>query len=265
MAAGDHGGSVPDATFWVSQLSGGLPQNFNFSVVKTAVDARKLILALPSCDRGKAAVGLYRRHRFLGAGAAYAGLMEAWDHDHRDVVEAFGSPEQLVTALKKVAPRLSANLSKQVNVWRGTIAGKEDPLWSSVGLSWTRSRSVACWFALRDYVPTLQPSLVPVVLHASVERSAILALHNARAEQETIIDIRALTRSGADIALDGTGFVLSKSRNRFVDFCPDNRAFAYVVADWRLASARYQHWKTILEVRRRLRLQRIDGSYSYCA
>ncbi len=262
MAAVDHGESVLDTACWVSQLSGGLPSHFNYSIVKTAADARRLILALPNCDRGKAAVGLYRRHGFFSAGAAYAGLMEAWDHDHREVVEAFGSPEQLVIALKKVAPPLGGNLSKRVDVWRGAVVGREDPLWSSIGLSWTRSRSVACWFALRDYVPTLQPSLVPAVLRANIERTAVVALHNARAEQEIIIDVHELTRAGTDIAFDGTELVLSNSRDRFVDFCPDNSAFAYLIADWRLASARYQHWKTILEVRRRLRLQRIERNDS---
>jgi hypothetical protein len=76
----------------------------SISLVRSAADAKTLILALPNCDRGRAAVALYgQRDRFEPA-VVYASMIAAWDHDHRVVIDAFGSRERLVAALKEVSP-----------------------------------------------------------------------------------------------------------------------------------------------------------------
>jgi hypothetical protein len=99
-------------------------------------------------------------------------FMVAWDHDHREIVDAFSSPTKFIAALRDVAPLLDAELPKRVEIWRGAVLSKNDRLRHFIGLSWTQSRNVACWFALREYVSTLQPSLVPIVLRANVDRAA---------------------------------------------------------------------------------------------
>ena len=70
--------------FWLSQFSGGLPADFDYGVVRSVVDAKTLILVLPNCDRGRAAVELHRNRDLIGAATAYSGIIVAWDHDHRE-------------------------------------------------------------------------------------------------------------------------------------------------------------------------------------
>ena len=122
----------------LSQLSGGFPANFDYSVLKTAADAKALILVLPRCDRGEAAVGLCQHEGLIGADVAYSGLMAAWDHDHCEIIDAFGSPECFVAALKNVAPPHDSGLPTKINVWRGIVTDRHDPFRGAIGLSWTR-------------------------------------------------------------------------------------------------------------------------------
>jgi hypothetical protein len=237
--------------FWLSQFSGGLPADFDYGVVRSVVDAKTLILVLPNCDRGRAAVELHRNRDLIGAAAAYSGIMVAWDHDHREIIDAFGSPEQFVAALKDVAPLLDSKIPKRMDVWRGAIVSKSGRLRDSIGLSWTRNRDVACWFALRDYVSVLQPSLTPIVLHADIDQSIIVAMHGARAEQEVMVDVSRLA------LLISSVVVLDRIDTSPVDFerpvgdlCLDNKTFDRLIANWRLSSAHYEHWKSMLAQRR---------------
>jgi hypothetical protein len=240
--------SLSNNRFWLSRLTGGLPADFDYRVVKSVVDAKRLILVLPSCDRGRAAVGLYDHRDLIGAAAAYGGIIVAWDHDHREIVEAFRSPAKFIAALKDVAPPLDADLPNRVEIWRGAVLSKNDRLRYSVGLSWTQSRNVACWFALREYVSKLQPSLVPIVLRANVDRAVIVAQHGARAEQEVIVDTNRLVAAGNVTTLDGINRApLSDFRCRVRAVCPDGKAFDRLIADWRLASTRYEHTKNLLK------------------
>lgn len=236
----------------LSRLSGGLPANVDYSVLKTAADAKALILILPSCDRGEAAVGLYRREGSIGADVAYSGLMAAWDHDHRAIIDAFGSPECFVAALKNVAPPHGLGLRKRIDVWRGIVTDRHDPFRGPIGLSWTRSRSVAYWFVLHDYVPALQPSLVAAALHANIDQPIIIAGHNERSEREAILDADRLVLTGCAITLGGSTLILGECRERPIDFRSNETVFDALLPQWRLASARDQHWKGALELRRSL-------------
>jgi hypothetical protein len=133
---------------------------------------------------------------------AYVGIMLAWIHDSRRLLEAFGSADQFIRALRNVAPPVQLPTVKPIEIWRGTLVNRTTAITDSIGLSWTRSRNVACWFALYEYVAALQPSLAPVVLHAYRDRSVIVAQHNARAEQEVIIDVTRLPLTDSMINLN---------------------------------------------------------------
>jgi hypothetical protein len=235
---------------WLRDLSGGLPLGLDYGAIRSVADAKVLIRVLPNCDRGRAAVGLHRNRHLIGAGVAYVGIMAAWDRGHRETVDAFGSTKRFIRALRDVAPPPDLQAPKHMEVWRGALVDRDDMLRCSIGLSWTRSRNVACWFALRDYVPALQPSLVPVVLHANLDQSAIVATHTARAEQEVIVDVNRLILAGGTVSLDGIDILLGGIR--VANFDPDGIAVPQLIARWRLASARYEHWKNWIMLRRRL-------------
>lgn len=242
---------LSDSQFWLSNVSGGLPTDFDYGVVRSVVDAKTLILVLPKCDRGRAAFELYRHRDLIGAAAVYSGIMVAWNHDHREVVDAFGSLAHFLAALKKVAPLLDPILPAQMEVWRGAVASRDDTLRSSIGLSWTRCREIACWFALHDYVAALQPSLAPIVLHANIDRSMIVATDCGRAEQEVLVDVdRLVLLASSVVTFDGDTSSFEFER-RVGDLCLTKSAFDRLIADWRLASARYERWKRMLELRRR--------------
>lgn len=50
LAARNYAESLLDSEFWLSQLAGGMPADFDYGVVKSVADAKTLILVLPSCD-----------------------------------------------------------------------------------------------------------------------------------------------------------------------------------------------------------------------
>jgi hypothetical protein len=156
--------------------------------------------------------------------------MTAWDHDERDTINAFGSADQFIAALKDVAPPLTIrSRSKRVSAWRGVIIDRADCLHSALGVSWTRSRNVACWFAMRYYVPEIQPSLY-------LDSRAIVATHNGRCEQELLVDVQQLLNHV--ITIDGYGsFEPSELHS-------GSEATRYVIAGWRRAANRYERWKS---------------------
>jgi hypothetical protein len=242
---------LSNSRFWLRQLPGGLPADFDYGVIRFVADAKALILALPNCDRGRAAVELYRHRNLIGALAAYSGIMVAWDHSHREIIDAFGSVGQFISALRDVAPSLHLGSPKRIEVWRGVVMDRADALRHAIGLSWTRSRNVASWFAFHDHVPELQPSLAPVVLHADLDQSAIVARHDARAEQEVIVDVNQLFLAGAMVRLDGIDNSLA-FHTRFADLDPAGTEIDCLIAKWRLASERYEHWKSLMVLRWRL-------------
>jgi hypothetical protein len=240
-----------DSAVWQRDLPGGLPPDFDYGLIKTIEDAEALIFILPTCDRGQAAIGLHGNRHSIGAAAAYGGIMAAWDRGHQEIVDAFGSCEKFVAALRHVAPPLDSKSPKYLEVWRGAVVNTDDVLSQAFGASWTRSRSIACWFALRDYVPALQPSRAPLVLHAHVDQSAIVARHTARAEQEVIVDVKQLLLAKSTIRMDGTDITFGDVHVRFADLDINSVVFDQLIAGWRLASARFEHWKNWITLKRR--------------
>jgi hypothetical protein len=240
MAGRDSAEGLSNSETCLSRLPGGLPAEFGYNVVKSAADAKALSLVSPSWDRGHSAVGLYHHHGLIGADVAYGGLLVAWDRDHREAFNAFGSHERFVAALKNTVPPHNLDLPTRINFWPGTITDGTDPLWCSIGRSWTHNHNVVRRFALHGHVPALQPSLLPVVLRASIGQAVIVAERNARAEHKAILDLSRSALADSAITLDGTDLSLSQCRDRLVDFCPDENVFDHLIADWRLASAPYQ-------------------------
>jgi hypothetical protein len=51
---------------WLRGLPFGLPEDFDYSLVRTADDAVDLIITLPNRDRGRAAVGLHKHRHVVG-------------------------------------------------------------------------------------------------------------------------------------------------------------------------------------------------------
>ena len=134
---------------WLDGLENGFPLNFDWSVLKTCADVSAMIFRLPNADRGQAFRALHENRGTVGGRVAYHGMMEVWEHDHAVLMDAFDCDYYAVAAcLKDVAPPLA--IDKPLRVWRGVcVRDGEDPAAAAQGLSWTRSRDVACWFAFR--------------------------------------------------------------------------------------------------------------------
>ncbi len=92
-----------------------------------------IISRLPNRDRGDAARGLYRVRKYIGNEAAFAGMMNAWDHDHAIALKAFGSAARFAQALRRVAP--PHGRMQLVRAYRGVIVGRNvHPREAALGL-----------------------------------------------------------------------------------------------------------------------------------
>lgn len=85
---------------WLHELASGLPAEFNDSVIRSVAAAKRLILALPNCNRGPAALALYQYRHLVGHDVACSDIMAGWDRDHHGIIAAFGSPAQFLAALR---------------------------------------------------------------------------------------------------------------------------------------------------------------------
>jgi hypothetical protein len=92
-------------------------------------------------------------------------------------LEAFGSADEFIGVLRNVAPPVQLPPMKLTQIWRGALVNRTTAITDSIGLSWTRSRNIACWFALHEYVPP--PSNLHSHLSCSMPISIDrLSLHN---------------------------------------------------------------------------------------
>lgn len=209
---------------WADRLPLGFPNNFDFSVVRTIADAETLICALPNSDRGEAAKKLYE-HRKIGKRVAYCGLILAWEHDHEELISAFGSEEELAAALRDVSA--PSRRKKPVRAWRGINNTR-----GAFGMSWTTDRDIACWFAMRylEHRPT------PSVLVCDLYPEAIVTEHNGRHEWELIVD--PIELATLDVFLDD-GREEPYEIYEFDDECRKQVASADF-AGWRAGYERYE-------------------------
>lgn len=218
---------------WADHLLFGLPSDFDISVVRTVGDAATLISTLPNRYRGEGAKNLYEHRKIVGKRVTYRGLIVAWEHDHREVISAFGSEKKLAAALRNVSP--PSKRKKPVRAWRGINNIK-----GAFGMSWTTDRDIACWFAMRSNRPA------PSVLVCDLYPQAIVAEHNGRRECELIVD---------PIELDRHSIFLDDGRGdpykiyEFDDECHKQVASAEI-AGWRAGFDRYKAAKNARSDRR---------------
>jgi hypothetical protein len=155
-------------------------------------------------------------------------MMAAWDHDHEEMHKAFDGMWWLADALRDVAPPITRK--KRLRVWRGIIVDQGDPSEAVFGLSWTRDRDVACWFAMRWH--SIKPAWRPFVFEMIVDPPEIIAFHNARSEFEVIIHPSAADNCWIE------------GKNTWPSgLDPDGRAPDAAVERWRTFYERYERDK----------------------
>jgi hypothetical protein len=175
------------------------------------------------------------RGAFPGVGTTQGrvrALIEAWDHDHRFTVDAFDTTDAFAAALRAVAPPVRR--THPLRVWRGIVVRDAHPSEAAIGLSWTRSRDIACWFATRHDWPGVRPFVFQVALLPD----EIVALHDGRGEQEVLVDPALLELNETPITVDGTSIDL-------IDLAIDSAPPTDALADWRAAGARYEIRKSV--------------------
>jgi hypothetical protein len=219
---------------WLDKLQFGLPDNFDFDVIRSRDDVEALLTILPNSDRGIAAHALYERCDRIGHDLVYAAIMYAWEsnEDYRELIDAFGSVSGffgLATALSKVAPKIKRK--RRLRAWRGIAVREADPSEAAIGFSWTRSRDIACWFATTYPNRADLPGARPFVFTTMLDPYMILATHDGRGEQEVLVDPLRLEEDA--ITVDGT-------TTRLWELEDDSTAPVGALADWRAAGARYQ-------------------------
>lgn len=154
--------------------------------------AASLCVAMGNEQRGEAAVVLWQMG--IPAPAYRAFLLGAWMHAHRHVLAAADYDASRLQSMFEHAAFDTRALPETLAVWRGT-AGL-DLNEAAAGLSWTTSRPMACWFAMRHADRWGRP----LVLRREVHRSQVALFTNDRNETEVV-----LFKDGADLAaVDGT-------------------------------------------------------------
>ncbi len=206
---------------WASQIECLIPvfglRHLEPALVDGDVEAAHgLYCAVKSRDRGDLALALWRAR--MPVPAFRTVLAAAWDHEHRELINAARCWRVPLRELFRYAAfEIPAGTPEIVTVWRGTSALCLAE--ARRGYSWTTNRDVACWFAMRFVERNGQP----LVLRADVHRLGVALFHDGRGEHEVVVlDARRLRR----VELDG---------------CPE---------DWQQGFARYS--SEIAEHRRAL-------------
>lgn len=199
--------------------------------IRTIADARSAIWRCSNSSRGYVAREIYEQHRSTNPKLAYAALMTAWEHDHGPTVEAFETEDDFAAALREVAPPIKRK--RPLRVWRGIYVRDAHPMEAAVGLSWTRDRDIACWFAMRFSEVS---GVRPFVFETYVPPEEIVTFYDGRGEAEVIVDTVPLYDSW--IMVDGT-------RISHDELGSDSSAPAERLADWRTA------WATQSQIRGR--------------
>lgn len=150
-------------------------------------EAGRLVSSVPSSIRGHVVHALFRARippREFGEA-----LDLAWSLSHASVLDSVNRGE-LRAMFRYSDFSIPSDFPPLVQAWRGFA---DVPLAEGKrGLSWTLNRDVACFFAMR-----FETRKQPLVITASVPRSAVLHYTNDRQEHEVILfDVR-------DAAADG--------------------------------------------------------------
>jgi hypothetical protein len=224
----------------------GLPESFDFTVIRAVGDVQNLFATLPNRDRGSAALGVWNARAMVGDKVAFDALMEAWDHDHREVAREFGGEAEFAKALRMVAPRLKLPSGRAhreaklggIFLFRGTFVPPDhEPANHGRGIAWTFDRDAAAWFAIRYWGCR---DGRPWVFQLEVHPAHIVAVHHGRDEAEAIIDATAFVATTMTVDIDGT---------EASDVAPGAQASAEALASWQEAADRYEAAKRERQLR----------------
>lgn len=224
---------------WDAELQFGLPEGFNFRVIRTVDDVQTLMAKLPNEYRGLEAKSIYKKRNVLGKQIAYSALMTAWDHDHEVVRDAFGDDRTFVRALRQVSG--PSKRKRSVRVWRGVSR-----LEGALGAAWTMDRDLACWFAMRYFERDQTAFLFTCLLPPD----QIVTEYNGRSEHEVIPDLRGLA---VRLFLDaGNG----NSRIKFSEIHGQGDVPRSALAEWRKG---FNRTRARRQAERRARLRRVHS------
>jgi hypothetical protein len=197
-------------------------------------------------DRGAIVREIWQRRDLYGRERVYDALMDVWDWEHSALCEAFGTIDALADALREVAPPLV--LEQPLKVWRGILVG-DNPAEAAIGLSWSTSFDVACWFATEraGFAHIMERRAHPFVFELTATADEIIALHEgstvlAATEVEALLEPAKLDRLTHKIIVEGTDITLAELQ-------PDSWAPDEAIARWREAGARYDavRYKAVLK------------------
>jgi hypothetical protein len=134
--------------------------------------AKRLSFAAPNEWRGWIAVAAYH----LGTpNPGYKELIrQIWDHDHQYLLAI---AKRSVVRQMIISAQFDHPLSGSITVFRGV--GGLSLRQAAMGLSWTASRNVACWFALRL-------GLHPLVVSAHIDATDIIYWEGS-GEEEVVL------------------------------------------------------------------------------
>jgi hypothetical protein len=120
-------------------------------------------------------------------------LGRAWSLSHQAVLDAVNNRRSLRAMFKYADCSIPDDLPPVLQVWRG-FAGASLAK-GKRGLSWTLSRDVACFFAMRWEFTRKHP----LVITANVPRGAVLHFSDDRGEAEVILfDVREAAVDGGE-------------------------------------------------------------------
>lgn len=105
-------------------------------------------------------------------------LEQVWSHDHSELIRAAATRRRL-RAMFRYAQFDVSVLPQSFQVWRG-IRSHQMP---GLHYSWTTSRDIACWFAMRF----VQGTRTPVVLTTQVSRDSVAMYTDERGEREVLV------------------------------------------------------------------------------
>jgi hypothetical protein len=174
-----------------SNIGGGIPRNFDYSLINSKERALEVLFCLPERDKARFAHKLYELLPILGADLVYDVMIYAYTHYHQEIFSEFKSDIRFARALRKVKrPKIEKN---RIQIYRGFLTfpkeicsgGFDAPLWHAFAISWTTRIEVASWFACRR--KSMRDS-IPIVVQTVASPAAICDICNDRNEAEVIVD-----------------------------------------------------------------------------
>lgn len=139
--------------------------------------AFSLCCATPNGYRGHVALAAY----FMGTpNPAYREIIRSvWNHDGKQMAAV---AKQYKVSLRNMmaAGRFPHEFKGAVDIFRG--ASGKTPRQAAMGLSWSASRDVACYFAYRHATG----EALPIVVKTTIDASSIVFWDDSRDEQEIV-------------------------------------------------------------------------------